>query len=41
LSRLILVSRSAGLSQVETCQNNSIADKLAREGFFDILSKAQ
>ena len=41
LSRLILVSRIAGLSPVETCQNNSIVDKLARESFFDILSKAR
>ncbi len=41
LSRLILVSRVAGLSPVETCQNNSIVDKLAREGFFDSLSKAR
>ena len=38
---LILVSRIAGLSPVEICQNNSIVDEPAREGFFDSLSKAR
>jgi len=42
LLRLIpVVSLAAGLFPVETCQNNSIADKLAREGFFASLSKAR
>lgn len=42
LSRLILVvSLVAGLSPVETFQDNAIVDKLAREGFFDSLSKAR